>query len=428
MADDKEKSSSSKMVSYSTRPDRLPKIPKVDWANAAKAKRPNRAVAFGLAILIIFAFGFGGGWLGARTYNDHAIIDSSTSTQQRYVSDESQLIAQIAKNVGQSVVSIDVQTQVTSQDFFGFNQTQDEEAAGTGVIISSDGVIMTNRHVVPAGTTTVNVTLADGTQYKNVQVIGRTADTNPLDVAFLKIPNLNGKKLVPATLGDSSQVQVGDRIVAIGNALGQFQNTVTSGIISGYGRDLTAGDSSSGSDITGDTSDSENLTDLFQTDAAINEGNSGGPLVNINGQVIGLNTATAADAQNIGFSIPINDLKGLVNSVLKTGKLQQAYLGVRYVSITADIAEQYGLSVNNGAYVIGDGQGNPAVVAGSPADNAGVQAGDIISKVNGTSVDNKTSLTGALSQYQPGDKVTLTIIRNGKTITLDATLGNTPTN
>src|SRR5699024_9928217 len=154
-------------------------------------------------------------------------------------------------------------------------------------ILSSDGIIMTNRHVVPAGTTNVQVTLADGTTYKDVQVIGRTSDSNSLDVAFLKINNLNGKKLVPATLGDSSRVQVGDRVVAIGNALGQFQNTVTSGIISGYGRDVTAGDDTGGNGLSDTSSDSENLTDLFQTDAAINEGNSGGPLVNINGEVVG---------------------------------------------------------------------------------------------------------------------------------------------
>ena len=425
MQDDKAKSGSSKIASFSTRPERLPKLPAIRRPNLHKFQRPNRLTAFIAGLVLIFAVGFGGGWLGARTYNNHP-VDSTTSAKQQYISDESQLIASIAKNVGQSVVSIDVQTQVTGQDFLGFSQSQSEEAAGTGVIISSDGVIMTNRHVVPAGTTTVNVTLADGTTFKNVQVLGRTADSNPLDVAFLKIADLNGKKLVPATLGDSSQVQVGDRVVAIGNALGQFQNTVTSGIISGYGRDVTAGDSSGGSAFDSASSDSENLTDLFQTDAAINEGNSGGPLVNISGQVIGLNTATAAGAQNIGFAIPINDLKGLINSTLKSGTLQQSYLGVRYVSITADVAQQYNLNVNQGAYVIDDGQGNPAVVPGSPADNAGVQSGDIITKVNGITIDNKTSLTGALSQSQPGDKVTLTIIRGGKTITVDATLGNTP--
>lgn len=425
MQDDKTKKDSAKMASFSTRPERLPRLPAIRRP-AFTARRPQgRLTAFILSLVLFFAVAFGGGWLGAREYNNHP-IDSTTSAKQQYISDESALIAQIAKDVGQSVVSVDVQAQVTGQDFFGFDQSQDEEAAGTGIILSSDGIIMTNRHVVPAGTTAVQVTLADGTTYKNVQVIGRTSDSNALDVAFLKINDLKGKKLVPATLGDSSKVQVGDRVVAIGNALGQFQNTVTSGIISGYGRDVTAGDDNGGSSFAGGSSNSENLTDLFQTDAAINEGNSGGPLVNIDGEVIGLNVATAADAQSIGFSIPVNDIKGLINSVLKDGKLQQAFLGVRYVSITADVAQQYNLSVNQGAYVVGDGQGDPAVVSGGPADNAGVQSGDIITKINDTTIDSKTSLTGALAQFQPGDKVTLTIIRGGKTITLDVTLGNTP--
>lgn len=423
MEDNKAKPKTVKVASFSTKPARLTKTPQLRMP-ARLAPHKDKLAAFLLSLVIIFAVGFCGGWLGSRTYNNHAVINSSTSAKQQYISDESELIASIAKNVGQSVVSVDVQAQVSGQDFFGFDQSQSEEAAGTGVIISSDGVIMTNRHVVPAGTTNVSVTLADGTTYDNVQVIGRTADTNPLDVAFLKISNLNGKKLVPATLGDSSKVQIGDRVVAIGNALGQFQNTVTSGIISGYGRDVTAGDSS-GNALS--SASSENLTDLFQTDAAINEGNSGGPLVNINGEVIGLNTATAADAQNIGFAIPINDLKGLITSTLKSGQLKQAYLGVRYVSITADVASQYNLSVNNGAYIVSNGAGEPAVVSGSPADKAGLKDKDIITKVNNTSIDSKTSLTGALSQLQPGDQVKLTILRGGKTITLHVTLGTTPT-
>src|SRR5206468_3856028 len=181
--------------------------------------------------------------------------------------------------------------------------------------------------VVPSGTTQVSVTLSDGTELKNVTVIGRTGDSDNLDVAFLKVNDAQGHKLVPAPIGDSSQVQVGDDVVAIGNALGQFQNTVTSGIISGYGRSVQAGDSS------GSGNSGENLDNLFQTDAAINEGNSGGPLVNLNGQVIGINTAVAGNAQNIGFAIPINDVKGLVKQVLANGKFERPYLGVQYVPL-----------------------------------------------------------------------------------------------
>ncbi len=402
------------MASYSTRPSRRPKTPDFN--------RPNfnfrQFVPLLLAVLIMFVVAFGGGWAGAYYFQNHHSLTSSTSDKQQYISDESDLIASIAKNVGQGVVSVNVQSQVTGQDFFGFTQTQSQQSAGTGFIIDSNGTIITNRHVVPAGTSSVSVTLADGTTYDNVQVIGRTADTDPLDIAFLKITDLKGKKLTPVTLGDSSQVQVGDKVIAIGNALGQFQNTVTSGIISGYGRDVTAGDQTSTS--------SENLTDLFQTDAAINEGNSGGPLVNINGEVIGINTATAAGAQNVGFSIPINEVKGLISSTLKSGQLQQSYLGVRYVSLTNDLAKQFNVSTTRGAYII-SGDNEAAVISGSPADKAGLKEKDIIVKVNNVAVDDKTSLTAALAQYQPGDKVKLKVIRGGKTITIQATLGTAPT-
>lgn len=380
-----------------------------------KSIRPGRNL---LLIVLSLLFGFGGGWLGALSYNHEHTAVSSTTAKQQYVSSEGQLIADIAKNVGPSVISIDAVQTSAAQDIFGFSFPSSQEAAGTGFIISADGIIITNRHVVPDGTTSVSVTLSDGTKYRNVQVIGRTSRSSPLDVAFLKISDLNGKKLKPVSLGDSSKMQVGDRVVAIGNALGQFQNTVTSGIISGYGRDVTAGDQSGTS--------SENLTDLFQTDAAINEGNSGGPLVNINGEVIGINTAIASSAQNIGFAIPINDVKGLIAGVLDKGKLEQPYLGVRYISLTDDLAYQYNLSVKRGAYIVPSTDGQPSIIAGSPADKAGLHEKDIITKVNNITIDDKTNLTSALSRFSVGEDVTLTVVRGNQTITLHATLAATP--
>jgi serine protease Do len=385
---------------------------------------PNRIGYLVAAILICLVAGFGGGWLGAwaQTHGKTA-IGTSRAAKQQYISNESELIESIAKNVGQSVVSVDVQGQdtTTGNDFFGFGlpQTQTTEAAGTGFIISADGIIVTNRHVVPSGTTSVSVTLSDGTKFDDVQVLGRTSDSSPQDIAFLKIQNLNGHTLVPVTLGDSSKVQVGDRVIAIGNALGQFQNTVTSGIISGFGRDVTAGDQSG-------LQASESLTDLFQTDAAINEGNSGGPLVNINGEVIGVNTAVASDAQNIGFAQPVNDLKGLISGVLDNGKIEQPYLGVRYVSLTNDLAKEFNLKVTRGAYIT-SGDNQPAVVGGSPAAQAGLKDHDVITKVNNITIDDKTSLTSALSKSKVGDTVNLTIDRLGKTLHIKATLGNAPT-
>jgi serine protease Do len=404
------------MASFSTRGYQGPKF-NVNKSKALNGLK-NRMAAVAALVVICFGVGFGGGWLGA-TANGGGAVANSTAAKQQYISNESELIASIAKNVGQSVVSVDVQSQVTSQDVFGFGRTSNQQSAGTGFIISKDGIIVTNRHVVPTGTSSVSVTLSDGTTYDNVQVIGRTNENSSQDIAFLKIGDLKGKTLVPVTLADSSKVAVGDRVIAIGNALGQFQNTVTSGIISGFGRDVTAGDQSG-------QQGNENLTDLFQTDASINEGNSGGPLVNINGEVIGVNTAIASNAQNIGFAQPVNDLKGLINSVLAGGKLQQPYLGVRYVSLTNDLASEFNLKVTRGAYVT-SGDNQAAVISGSPADKAGLKEKDVITKVNNITVDDKTSLTAALSRFKVGDKVTLTVIRDGKTKPISATLGAAPT-
>jgi serine protease Do len=403
------------------------------WRSAAVA------VAF---IVVAVGGGLFGGWIETHN-NSTGLIGGSLSNQEKVVTSQSQLTNHIAKTVGPSVVSVnvDITSSSSSSDddsgfgLYGFSQPEDEEAAGTGIIISSNGIIMTNRHVVPVGTTSVSITLSNGTELKDVSVIGRTSETDSLDLAFLKVNNLEGQKLTPAAIGDSSDVQIGDAVVAIGNALGQFQNTVTSGIISGYGRSVqaSADDSGDGSDdglgdgTTSDTSDTENLDDLFQTDAAINEGNSGGPLVNMNGQVIGINTAIAGDAQNIGFAIPINDAKGLIEQVLKTGKFSVPYLGVRYIPLTADVASEYSLSVQNGAFIAPSSDASePSVVAGSPAASAGLQANDIITQVDGTSIDSTHSLTSLLDQYVPGNKVTLTVVRSGKTIKIDVTLGTEP--
>ncbi len=403
-----------KPVSYSTK-HRLIKMPSFDRTLLGGFGRRTKVI---LLIAVCGLIGFLGGMLGQQVHNSSLPSTKTTAGQVQVVNSEGNLISKIAKDVGASVVSVNVTTQTTGTDIFGFNHSQQSAGAGTGFIISASGIIATNRHVVPDGTSNVSVTLSDGTKYENVQVIGRTNSGSSLDVAFLKISDLKGKTLTPVTLGDSSKVQVGDKVVAIGNALGQFQNTVTSGIISGFGRDLTAGDASG--------NDSENLSDLLQTDAAINEGNSGGPLVDVNGNVIGINTAVAGNANNIGFAIPINDLKGLITGVLSNGKLEQPYLGVRYVSLTPDAANQYNLPVDQGAYIIPGSDGTSSIVTDSPAAKAGLKEKDIIVKINGTSVDDKNGLTSLLSQYKVGDKVTLTINRGGKTQTIQVTLQAAP--
>lgn len=422
-------------VSSASKPPRktisftVPPLPNISGMTRGKSTR-RRGTGL-LVILFVVAMvlsGFSGAWLENHFNNNGIVTTASLSNQKQVVTSDSQLISQIAKTVGPSVVSVnvDITSDQSSSDggfgLFGFSQPEQEQAAGTGIIISSSGIVMTNRHVVPEGTTSVSVTLSDGTELKNVSVIGRTSESDSLDVAFLKINDTQGHKLVPAVLGNSSQVQVGDSVVAIGNALGQYQNTVTSGIISGYGRDVQAGDSS------GDSSDTENLEDLFQTDAAINEGNSGGPLVNLNGQVIGMNTATATSGENIGFAIPINDLIGLISQVLKTGKFSQPYLGVRYVPLTADVSNEYGLSVTNGAFIApsDDPTNDPSVVPGSPAAQAGLQENDIITQVNGVNIDQTHSLTGLLDDYVPGNNVTLTVLRGSSTLHINVVLGTEP--
>ena len=382
----------------------------------------KHTLTFAFGAIVVLALSFGGGWLGATS---RGAENTANVTQQKVVlQGEAAVISKIAKDVGPSVVSVNVTGQVQSAnpyaDFFsGGSQTQ--RSAGTGMILTESGLIMTNRHVVPAGTTSVSVTLSDGTVYDDVKVVGRTNSNDSLDVAFLQISDTQGHKLVPVKLGDSSLMKVGDPVVAIGNALGQFQNTVTSGIISGHGRSLQASSS--------DGSDSESLDDLFQTDAAINEGNSGGPLVNLDGEVIGMNTALASDSQNIGFAIPINDVAGLVTSVEQTGKLERPYLGVVYIPLTSDVVNQYNIKASQGAYIPTSSQagGQETVISGGPADQAGVKPGDVITKIDGTNVDQNTSLIALLGKHKAGDKVTLTIFRDGKTITKDVTLGTAPT-
>lgn len=381
------------------------KLPSTQEHPAVEPTRPSHARANRTwkmvgVIFLCFVASFLGSWALLRSGLVN-VNNTNTTTERRRIIEEGNVVSEVAKEVSPSVVSI--VTESTTRSYLGSSQ---QEGAGTGIIISADGYILTNRHVIPDTATNVQAVLSDGTQYDNVKVVGRDSLN---DLAFLKISGVSN--LTPAKLGDSGNLQVGAKVVAIGNALGQYQTTITSGIISAVGRPLTA------SDESGDSS--EQLENLLQTDAAINPGNSGGPLVNMAGEVIGMNTAVASEAQGIGFAIPINDAKGLIKSVTETGELKRAYLGVRYVSITPEVVAQLKLSVKNGAYV---NDASDSVVSGSPADKAGVKSKDIITKVNGTAVDAQHPLSSQLSQFVPGDAVTLTVLRDSKTIELKATL------
>lgn len=392
--------------------------------NNKKAKR----YLYALGALIVVAISFLGGWLGSVS---RQTTDTQSLVQQRTIlKNEANVISDIATQVGPSVVSVNVTSQSATSanpyySLFGYGTgSSTQESAGTGIILNKDGLVLTNRHVVPAGTTEVSVTLSDGTVLDDVKVIGRTSESDSLDVAFLKIGDKKGHTLTPATVGDSSLMKVGDSVVAIGNTLGQFQNTVTSGIISGYGRSIQASDGS------GSVSNStESLDGLFQTDAAINEGNSGGPLVNLAGEVIGINTAIASGSQNVGFAIPINDVVGLIQTVEDTGKLQRPYLGVRYVLLTDDIAKEYNLKVSRGAYIPQQtSRSGQTVVSGGPADKAGIEPGDVITKIDGTTIDEKTSLTSLLGKHKVGDSVKITVQRGDEVKTMSVTLAAADTN
>ena len=381
---------------------------------------PKRnAVTMLLVIFISISAGFAGGFLSIN-FKQRENNNSQASIEQgkQAVEERSSLISSIAKEVGPSVVSINVTSQgVVSNGFFGQRQVE-QQSAGTGFIISKDGYVLTNRHVIPEGATKVSITMSDGTVLDDVNVVGTTSSSDSLDIGFLKINNTKGKTLTAVKIGDSSKAQVGDSVIAIGNALGQFQNTVTAGIISGYGRSVQASDGSGAS--------SENLQNLFQTDAAINQGNSGGPLVNANSEVIGINTAVAGDgAQNIGFAIPINDAKGLIEGILANGKVQRPYLGVRYIQLTPESAAKLGVKNESGAYINGS-NGGVGVVAGSPADNGGLKDKDIIIKINDQSVDENNSLSSVVGRFKVGDTVTVTFVRDGTEQTTKVKLGELP--
>jgi len=364
----------------------------------------NKNPAIALAIIGLIC---GAGGLGLATYtyfngsNTRHAITLAPGQDGNSVNFTEGSIAEVVSKVSPSVVSI--VTEVRTNSWYG---TSTSTAAGTGFILTDNGYIITNKHVVD-GAKNISVILEDGTTYEKVKLVGE----DPLnDAAILKI---NAEGLTPVTLGDSKTISTGQSVIAIGNALGVYGNSVTSGIISGTGRNIVATDS------TG--AEYETLTDLIQTDAAINSGNSGGPLVNAAGQVIGINSANSANGENIGFSIPISSVKGIINYAIQNGEVERAYLGVRYVNITPEVAKEYGLDVNSGGYVRGDSK-NPATIKGSPAEKAGLKNGDIITAINGIKVGKAGTVSTLIGEYMPGDTITLTYLRDGTEKTVDVTL------
>lgn len=284
-----------------------------------------------------------------------------------------------------------------------------EVGGGSGFVISADGLVLTNKHVVSDTQASYTVFTNDGKKYP-AKVLAR----DPVqDLAVLKI---GASGLPTVELGDSDSLELGQTAIAIGNALGEFRNTVSVGVVSGLSRTVTA---------SGPGVGEETIQGVIQTDAAINPGNSGGPLLNLRGQVVGINTAIAEGAQNIGFTIPINRAKRDIQSVIRSGEIQAPFLGVRYITITPEIAKTRRLPVENGALVRGNDQG-PAVQPGSPAAQAGLAAEDIILEVNGQKIDPDHVLGDIVSGFNVGDTITLRINRGGNELELRATLAKRP--
>ncbi len=375
--------------------------------NSKKIKGLNSQNQLIVTIILAFIFGLLGSLLG--TFLLRKMPATTIQQSKQVVIDQQTAVANVAKKVSPSVVSI-VSSSSTVDPYTG-QASMMKDGAGTGIIMTKEGLIMTNKHVVEGGQS-FNVYTNDNTEYKNAKVVA--TDPNN-DIAFLKI---EAKNLAPAELGDSDKVEVGQSVVAIGNALGQFQNTVTTGVISGKSRPITA---------NGSNGSSEALTNLFQTDAAINPGNSGGPLVDIEGRVIGINTAVAGNAENIGFAIPINDAKNVLNSVIKTGKIVRPYIGVRYITLNEEIAKANELGSSSGALVYGSGN-QLAVLPGSPAAKAGIQEGDIILKIDGNEITESSPISSVIGKKKPGDKVEIIYLRDGKQSKATVTLAEAPSN
>jgi S1-C subfamily serine protease len=286
-----------------------------------------------------------------------------------------------------------------------------EVGAGSGFIVSSNGLVLTNKHVVSDAQADYTVITNDGKKYS-----AKVLALDPVqDLAVIKIQSNNTFPAI--TIGDSSGIQIGQGAIAIGNALGQFSNTVSVGVVSGLGRSISASEQ-------GNSGFSENLEGIIQTDAAINPGNSGGPLINLKGEVIGINTAMANGAQSIGFAIPINIAKKDISQIIATNKIVYPFLGVRYLLVDDTVKQKYKLSVDYGALVLKGPNGEPAVTAGSAAEKAGLKENDVILEFNGEKITTDNSMEKIIQKYNPGDKVILKVLRGGKEINVDITLGS----
>lgn len=358
-----------------------------------------------------------------KLLGDNYAVKNNADSVQKIIIEDNAVISVVEKSIP-SVVSITISKNVPEVrqygfpfDFFGFDEQKDSQSGGvkkqqvgggTGFFISKDGMVVTNKHVVDDANADYTVITNDGKEYP-AKVLARDPAQ---DIAVIKI---EGNDFPVLPLGNSDELKIGQTAIAIGNSLGEFSNTVSKGIISGLGRSLTAGDQYGGK--------TERLSNIIQTDAAINSGNSGGPLIDIAGNVIGINVAVAQNAQNVGFALPVNQVKRVVEQVSRTGKITTPFLGVRYIPINEDIAKEnnlpfaYGVLVQRGTKIT-----DFAVIPGSPADKAGIIENDIILEINEKKLDEKNQLSDMIATFNVGDTITLKIWHKGETKEVEVVL------
>ena len=390
--------------------------PAATWQAPVYTPPPARTSSFPFGMMVVMlviallAGGAGGYIAGTRAprlvSGLSAPTNSTTGNVDKVVTDESVAMIEAAKRVDPAVVTITSTSSAASPVATG-TPAPLSEALGTGIIFDSDGHILTNYHVV-AGGTVFTVLFATAKHPITAKLVGKDALN---DLAVLKV---DGQLPGIAQFGNSRDLQPGQRVMAIGSALGDFKNTVTSGVVSALHRTLSGTQSE--------------MDDMIQTDAAINHGNSGGPLVNLGGEVIGVNTAIASRdpnsgdvAQGIGFAIPIDRARDVVAELLTKGSVSHPYLGITYKGIDSQVQALKSLSVDHGALVTD-------IKTGSPADHAGVRIDDVITAIDGVELDQDNTLFAVLSKHRVGDRVKLSILRKGSKVSADVTLGQRPDN
>lgn len=373
-------------------------------------KRFRKFLIIAACVIVVFVAVLGGA-VSERIFPKKEQAGFRIPTETQRILNEESVVIDVAERVSPSVVTISISTTQKTLELPGFGQLpfyfgvpqeseqQVEQDIASGFIISQDGLIVTNKHVVADTSAKYKIITKDDKTYEVKKIYRDPAN----DIAILKI---DASGLKPVEMGDSANLKVGQFVIAIGTALGEFRHTVTTGVISGIGRSITAG-----SPLEGYV---EQLDNVIQTDAAINMGNSGGPLLNSAGQVIGINVAVSLEGQNIGFALPINIVKDSIKNFSETGQFSRPFLGVRYRMISKEVAILN--EVPEGAYVV-------EVVSGSPAEKAGIKVGDILTYMDGKRIQEaEGGLAKLISGKKVGDSVEITLWRKGEEIKVKTVL------